>query len=368
MPFNLLLLPLIGGFYFITHCNATAYHAKRQSGQRLVFYSALAGLFLLLVARLIVVAIGLDDRTPDGHREAIFVGSWFGILSAFLLVGLLRIRGWRFVGALDAELPSNRRGITSAASAFALASLLAGFSSVSAISVLVAGLVAVSLATISRKTAQVSAHPSKKILLRLTAFAALGIGALQVSAQEAELISTHWQVLVPFPYSGTSALALLLAFVAVPIINSVYPVQSATSREIFSDDCNSLELFFARAMNLDRMVVVTLDDSKAYAGWIVSLPYDLDDNGAVLRLLPLVSGFRDRETRELHLPVDYVRAFDYYENKVEQGELSWDEVQDMLAKAMPAKTIHSASFFDPQLFDHFNCQPESLGNEAPEET
>ena len=47
MPYNLLLLPLLGGFIFIRQWNVTRYYAERSENQRLLLYSAVAGVALL---------------------------------------------------------------------------------------------------------------------------------------------------------------------------------------------------------------------------------------------------------------------------------------------------------------------------------
>jgi hypothetical protein len=47
MPFNSLLLPLVGGFLFISFWNKTKYNAKRSNGQRLILESALWGTLFL---------------------------------------------------------------------------------------------------------------------------------------------------------------------------------------------------------------------------------------------------------------------------------------------------------------------------------
>lgn len=56
MTLNLLFLPLLGGFIFYMKWNFTRYHAARCMGQRLLFTSAGYGLFLLIAARLLVIA------------------------------------------------------------------------------------------------------------------------------------------------------------------------------------------------------------------------------------------------------------------------------------------------------------------------
>src|SRR5215218_9788064 len=50
MPFNILLLPLIGGYFFIHGWNRTQYQSIRLDKERLLFHASLAGLFLLLLA------------------------------------------------------------------------------------------------------------------------------------------------------------------------------------------------------------------------------------------------------------------------------------------------------------------------------
>lgn len=53
MPYNLLLLPLLGGYIFITQWNRTRFNVMRIDGHRLLFHAAAAGLFFLLSAVLI---------------------------------------------------------------------------------------------------------------------------------------------------------------------------------------------------------------------------------------------------------------------------------------------------------------------------
>jgi hypothetical protein len=54
MPFNLLLLPLLGGFLFVRYWNPTRYHALRAEKERLIILAALAGLASLILAFAIV--------------------------------------------------------------------------------------------------------------------------------------------------------------------------------------------------------------------------------------------------------------------------------------------------------------------------
>jgi len=57
VPFNLLILPLIGGFLLLSHYRRTKYLANRSDRTRLLLYSALTAVVLVLVARIIIVSI-----------------------------------------------------------------------------------------------------------------------------------------------------------------------------------------------------------------------------------------------------------------------------------------------------------------------
>lgn len=57
MPFNLFLLPLLGGYIFIINWNQTKYKAARYSGNRLTLTASIAGTVFLLLA-ISLVGIG----------------------------------------------------------------------------------------------------------------------------------------------------------------------------------------------------------------------------------------------------------------------------------------------------------------------
>jgi hypothetical protein len=55
MPTNLLLLPLLGGYWFLHTLYYTRFRSQRLDGYRLLMESAFAGLLLTLVARVVVL-------------------------------------------------------------------------------------------------------------------------------------------------------------------------------------------------------------------------------------------------------------------------------------------------------------------------
>src|SRR2546421_190062 len=52
-PFNLLLLPLLGGFVFVSKWYPTRYYTLRSDGYRLIFTAAIAGAGFLLLASIL---------------------------------------------------------------------------------------------------------------------------------------------------------------------------------------------------------------------------------------------------------------------------------------------------------------------------
>jgi hypothetical protein len=59
MPYNLLLLPLLGGFLFFFTAHLFRFGAQRLEGYKLLFQSAIAGVILSFFARLIVLAVAM---------------------------------------------------------------------------------------------------------------------------------------------------------------------------------------------------------------------------------------------------------------------------------------------------------------------
>ena len=58
MNFGLLLLPAVGGYWFVTHFNLTRFQAIRDSGYHILFRSVLVGIFWYVAAE---IAIQLLD-------------------------------------------------------------------------------------------------------------------------------------------------------------------------------------------------------------------------------------------------------------------------------------------------------------------
>lgn len=99
MPTNLLLLPLLGGYWFIQNFHWTRFRARRLDGYRLLVESAFYGLFFSCIAwiasraavrSLPMLAVWWDGATPQvPYLGTACLGLLFGIVSPYALNAFL---------------------------------------------------------------------------------------------------------------------------------------------------------------------------------------------------------------------------------------------------------------------------------------
>jgi hypothetical protein len=218
MPYNLLLLPLIGGFLFVHLTHYFRFAAQRMDGYRLLFQSAIAGVAL----------------------------SFFGRVA--------------------------------------------------------------------------------NVLLDLTPFAAA--------------LRRIWTIFSPFPYSATSAISLLLGPIFALLVNLAINRERAKDMEIRAHG-NSLQKLLHRGEKEKRLISVTLDSRKWYVGWVAESP-NLDPLEQYFRLLPFISGYRDKDALETRRTV-------YYEAVLKDNTL--DQTEFVIT--LPLKDVKIAGFFNDEVYDEF---------------
>lgn len=88
MPWNALILPLVGGFLFYSQCNRTKYNSSRSDGQRLILESALWGVYLLIGSYVVVRALSIFVPTIQVWWRYIVVYPAIGAPAGALLLGM----------------------------------------------------------------------------------------------------------------------------------------------------------------------------------------------------------------------------------------------------------------------------------------
>ena len=233
MPYNLLLLPLLGGFLFFFTAHLFRFGAQRLEGYKLLFQSAVVGVILSFIARLIVLALAATSA-----------GAW---------------------------------------------------------------------------------------------------------------MESRWSVFSPFPFSATSALAMVLGPIAAIILNLFINVDVAKRIEVRRNGSPLLKLFY-RAAKERFLVSVTMDTRKWYVGWILELP-SLVPQEKYFRLLPYISGYRDASTLETFRTV-------FYDEVLNTPGVDADE----LVLTLPIDSVKIAGRFNENFYDEYFAEPEEKEPETTDGT
>ena len=230
MPYNLLLLPLLGGFLFIHFANFFRFKAQYLDGYRLLLDSALFGFLLAVVARIIVV---------------------------------------------------------------------------------------------------------------LLAMTALGIWAGPI-----------WYQFAPFPFSDTGVLSLALGPCVAAFLNLFIDTEQALDREIRAHT-NAFTQLLYRAQRETRPISVTLSNLKWYVGYVTESP-NLSPDELYFRILPLMSGYRSRDTLETYRTV-------FYDEVLQDAAVDKND----LVITLPLADVKIASLFDEDVYDEYFAEEPENGPGQP---
>jgi len=115
---------------------------------------------------------------------------------------------------------------------------------------------------------------------------------------------------------------------------------------------NGFMRLFQKAATSSRMVSVTLSSKKVYIGYILSTP-NLSPGEQFVGILPIVSGYRDKDTLRLVTTTNYGRA-------IAEGAIPPKDFEVTVALA----SVEIANFFDPDIFLLFDQSPIGTSDTA----
>ena len=187
--------------------------------------------------------------------------------------------------------------------------------------------------------------------------AAVGAGLLLV-ARMATLIgglavpefAAAWRRFAPFEYSGATATTILLAAAFVVLGNQVIDPIYAYRRVVESRD-DYLEQLLLRSIVEEDSLAFTLKSGKVYVGQVLALPTDLANERKYIRLLPLLSGYREEGTHRLRFSTDYSKV---YARLSGDGATHRGTSADEFVLVLPVAEIVSANLFDWDVYEWFN--------------
>jgi hypothetical protein len=149
-----------------------------------------------------------------------------------------------------------------------------------------------------------------------------------------------WNKTVPFPYMGTSLLALALGYLSGWPLNWYHTRGLEISRQI-EENGDRFELLLKKAMDEEKMVSVSLKSGKAYAGF-VQATLNPANRVTSVGILPMRSGYRDNATRELIFTTEYAKVFDQMVNEFDEKESQVKRFRAVLKEATSRRERQAA--------------------------
>ena len=165
-------------------------------------------------------------------------------------------------------------------------------------------------------------------------------------------ISAIWKSYFPPDYSGTTTLSALLGFVLPLVINRFYGKEKAMRRTA-KESGNLIELLIRDNNESGKLVELSLRSGKSYIGLV--LESEIARHGeSDVALLPLKSGYRKEDTRELEITTNYAPVI---QQSLEESPYL---VSEDFRIVIPMSEIVTARIFDPEVYELFKSDnPEN---------
>ena len=144
----------------------------------------------------------------------------------------------------------------------------------------------------------------------------------------------------PVAFSGTSLGAFFLAVGIAEISVLAAKTEPVTAWVVDHFAGDMIKLLHGSMLQL-KPVSITLDSRKFYIGFVQSVP-SLDPSKAYVRLMPMLSGYRNQSDLRLEFTTHYRDAL------VNAG----DKIKDFVI-VIPLASIKSVNLYDQQVHDRF---------------
>ena len=150
----------------------------------------------------------------------------------------------------------------------------------------------------------------------------------------------------PDPFTTEVILSLALA-VALPILfNFVYRSTLGVKRAARNTG-EHIELVIIESIEYSQPIELSLKNRKVYIGWAVDSGVGSSPDADVA-VVPMYSGYRDENTLDLHLTIDYEAVLIGHSA---EGE---PLIPEDFRVVLPMSKIVSARLFDEEVYDNFS--------------
>ena len=160
----------------------------------------------------------------------------------------------------------------------------------------------------------------------------------------------------PFNYSGLgfSIFTLFVGVFLAHILNLLIPtnLMLKITIKLWGDEFERLFYKSMREKEIENgLLMITMDNGKVYIGYVNKISKPLVNQQ--IEIIPYISGYREEETKILHLPIFYFDILEYYIDGKKKKK-----IDDEIGIILPKDRIISASRFSIEVFNRFNVQEE----------
>jgi hypothetical protein len=216
--------------------------------------------------------------------------------------------------------------------------------------------------------------PYLSLCVRLSTVAVIVMFMLAAIAALAPTMEEQWALLLgkdlaPLATASAGTVAAMLAcaigFIAALLANRIVAPRAAAAMVHRANKTTHLERLAFEAQVGRKPIQIDLDDSKVYVGFVIDSPTHADIQSGHLALLPLLSGYREQNSRQLEITYHYADPY----KKIRASELSHAAKDARLAefvKVIPLRRITTACQFQLEFFLKTQLRKAAdLGIEAP---
>ena len=191
-------------------------------------------------------------------------------------------------------------------------------------------------------------------IVGITLFVAAGL-LVNAANSFVPMIGVSWKLILPFEYSGTAAITVILGLAMPLMLNFIPRFNRETARhKVAEQDGDQIGLVVDQAILENQLVELSLTTGKSYVGAPLNGMFGHRDTGD-MAIVPVASGFRHNDTRELVITTNYAAVI---------GTLLTTRHLDQFRVAVPMRDITSARLFDPAIYTAFAAAASSPAGAA----
>ncbi len=115
---------------------------------------------------------------------------------------------------------------------------------------------------------------------------------------------------------------------------------------------DEIERLFKDSVEQGFAMQITLKNNKVYVGFSETIPIPQKTN--YLSITPIISGYRDSETKKIHITTDYFNVVDKFIEEIEDDDENVESINLNTDIIIKQDEILSASIYDQKIYEKFN--------------